>query len=65
MPTIVLTDGQLDMLTSAIDSHIYWQLSDPFYRKNGDVIAPGSDVGEDVEQIEAYRALESVLTCAL
>jgi hypothetical protein len=64
MPTVTLTADEVEMLLLAIDSHIYWQLSEPLYRRDGDVMAPGSDVAEDVEQIEAYRALEAMLTDA-
>lgn len=61
MPTITLTTEQLEMLRSAIDSHIYWQLSDPLYRRNGDVVEPGSDAAEDAEEIAAFRSLDDAL----
>lgn len=64
MWNLELTEDQLDMLRSAIDSHIYWQLSEPLFRRDGDVVEPGSDVVEDAELIVAYRALDAVLAGA-
>jgi hypothetical protein len=64
MFNLALTEDQLDMLRSAIDSHIYWQLSDPLFRRDGDVVDPGTDVVEDAELIAAYRALDAVLAGA-
>jgi hypothetical protein len=61
MPTIVLTEQQLEMLLNAVDSHIYWQLSDPLYRRDGFVLDPGSDDKEEAEHIAAYRELETAL----
>ena len=41
---IELTPAEVDLLTEALDSHEYWQLSDPSWRNSGYVIAPGEDV---------------------
>jgi hypothetical protein len=38
-----LTVEQIRLLASALDSHIYWQLSDQLYRNSGYVLPPGSD----------------------
>lgn len=46
------------MVDEAIDSHMYWQLSDQQYRNDGYVQEPGSDDSEVVEEIEKYKALQ-------
>lgn len=38
-----LTDEDVDLLVEALDSHEYWQLSDPSWRNSGAVILPGDD----------------------
>lgn len=38
-----LTPKELFLLTEALDSHVYWQLSDEKYRRSGEVVGPGSD----------------------
>jgi hypothetical protein len=40
---MTLTQAQRMQIAEAIDSHIYWQLSDSHYRANGAVLEPGSD----------------------
>jgi hypothetical protein len=54
---LTLTDEQIAMLTEAIDSHVYWQLSDEHYRRDGAVDEPGSDDADTAETIAQYRAL--------
>lgn len=41
--TIELTQAEVDLLAEALDSHEYWQLSDPLWRNSGYVILPGED----------------------
>ena len=48
---------ELRLLDSALDSHVYWQLSDPAYRNDGDVRNPGSDDPETVKEISKARRL--------
>ena len=45
----------------AIDSHIYWQLSDHLYRANGAVLEPGSDDPDVAAEIIALEALQAEL----
>lgn len=42
--TVELTPDEVDLLIEALDSHEYWQLSDPTWRNSGYVIVPGEDV---------------------
>jgi hypothetical protein len=58
---ISLTSDQVSMLREAIDSHIYWQLSEPIYRRNGDVADPGSDEPDVAAEIQAYREFDEFL----
>ena len=59
---MTLTDTQRNQLADAIDSHIYWQLSDHRYRANGAVLEPGSDDSEVAAEIAAFEALLDELT---
>ena len=43
----------LDRIIEALDSHVYWQLSDPYYRSDAEVLDPGSDDPEQRSEIEA------------
>ena len=56
-----LTDAEIDLLRGALDSHIYWQLSDEEYRDSGFVQDPGSDDPEAVEAIKEANALDAKL----
>jgi hypothetical protein len=58
---ISLSPKQVSMLREAIDSHIYWQLSEPVYRRNGDVADPGSDEPDAATEIQAYRERDEFL----
>ena len=40
---LTLTDDQLRTLCSALDSYIYWELSDRQYRNSGYIDPPGAD----------------------
>lgn len=51
MPRVDLTNEELELLAEALDSHVYWQLSDDHYRSSGYVMEPGSDDPESAEQI--------------
>jgi hypothetical protein len=48
MPTLeperlVLSDDEIALVIDALDSHEYWQLSDPTWRHSGAVILPSDD----------------------
>lgn len=64
MPTIQVTDAELELLREALDSHRYWQLSDKAYRSDGYVLEPGSDDPDAVQAIAECDALERKLTDA-
>jgi hypothetical protein len=55
--TLDLSPEDLGRLLAALDSHVYWQLSDRHYRNDADVLAPGSDDPEQAVEIAACRAL--------
>ena len=59
MKTIQLTDEDLALLVDALDSHIYWGLSDERYRNSGHVMDPGSDDEEQASDLLKCRALEA------
>ncbi|MCZ7589940.1 MAG: hypothetical protein M5U27_14000 [Gaiella sp.] len=56
-----VTGEELTLLCEALDSHVYWQLSDRYYRNDGYVREPGSDDAEAVAAIRATSALEEKL----
>ena len=58
---IDLSPEDLDRIIEALDSHVYWQLSDQHYRSNADVLEPGSDDPEQAAEIEACRELADKL----
>jgi hypothetical protein len=58
---MTLSQAQIARLVEAIDSHIYWQLSDGLYRANGVVLEPGSDDPEVAAEIVALEALQAEL----
>ena len=59
MKTIQLTDEDLALLVDALDSHIYWGLSDEKYRDSGHVMDSGSDDEEQAEDLAKCRVLEA------
>ena len=59
-----LSEKDLDLLVEALDSHVYWQLSDQHYRSNADVLEPGSDDPEQAAEIEACLELADKLRAA-
>jgi hypothetical protein len=62
---VTLTDEELGLLAEALDSHRYWQLSDPTYRNSGYVQEPGSDDEENAAEIKASEQLEERLQAEL
>jgi len=62
MTKVELTEEELKLLDEALDSHIYWQLSDPEYRNDGEVRDPGSnDPDFAVAIIEAREIKDKLL----
>ena len=61
---MTLTQAQRMQIVEAIDSHIYWQLSDDRYRANGAVLEPGSDDPAVAAEIVAFEALQDELSNA-
>lgn len=59
-----LSPQDLDRIIEALDSHVYWQLSDQHYRSNADVLVPGSDDPAQAAEIAAYRELSDKLNAA-
>jgi len=56
--TIELDDHQVHLLREALDSHLYWQVSDEQFRDSGYVFAPVSDDPEKrAEALEVDRLL--------
>jgi hypothetical protein len=56
-----LSPEDLHRIIEALDSHVYWQLSDQHYRSNADVLEPGSDDPEHAAEIDACRNLAEKL----
>lgn len=56
--TIEVTPEEISLLASALDSHVYWQLSEPEYRNSGYVLDPGSDDPEGSAEIKRAEALQ-------
>lgn len=69
-----LSRADIERLIEGLDSHEYWQLSDPSWRHSGDVRLPSdvpdplaeppeltADEVQVVEEIEACRRLQEVL----
>lgn len=61
----ILNTDALSTFRDALESHVYWQLSDLQYRNNGYVHAPASDdpvkVSEIVACCEIAREIDNVL----
>lgn len=57
MPAIQLTRREVQVLLLALDSHEYWQLSDPAYRWSGFVIEDGADDADARDDIAEVRRL--------
>ena len=52
-----LTREDLNRILAALDSHVYWQLSDQQYRNDASVANPGSDDPEQAGEIAACLEL--------
>lgn len=67
LPAIVveLTPDEIGLLTDALDSHEYWQLSEDQYRSSGYVMEPGSDDEENAEAIQDCNLLGARLAALL
>ena len=64
MIILTVTTEELHLLKEALDSHIYWQLSDEHYRHSGFVYDPGSDDTEQAAEIRACETLDKKLSVA-
>jgi hypothetical protein len=53
---VPLTPDELDLLCAALDSHIYWELTDETNRDSGYAGSPGTD-DETTAEIEAAESL--------
>lgn len=60
-----IAQQELVLIREAIDSHVYWQLSDEHYRHDGYVREPGSDDVDKAGEIAAAWALLRRLESAL
>jgi len=58
----ILNSDAVRTLREALDSHVYWQLSDERYRNNGYVSAPGSDDPDALTKIWEACELDEVLS---
>jgi hypothetical protein len=58
---ITLTADELAILVDALDSHIYWQLSDPDARSSGFVRGDGSADADIAAEIREAAALHDRL----
>lgn len=58
---VELNNDEVTLLREALDSHAYWQLSDPSYRSSGYVRDPGSDDPEKRDELKAVSTLDSKL----
>lgn len=60
LSTLLNTDA-LTTIRDALESHVYWQLSDTKYRKNGFVLAPGcrdpTNLAEIIASCELAREI--------
>lgn len=53
--TVRLTPGEITLLLDALDSHEYWQLSEPHERNDGYSTIPDGE-REDVDEVRALAA---------
>jgi len=51
---VALTDDDIALLVEALDSHEYWQLSDPTWRHSGAVILPSDDPDRWADRPEPF-----------
>ena len=57
MVGVQFTPRELALVCEALDSHVYWQLSDEHYRRDGYVHEPGSDDAHNAEEISEAETL--------
>jgi hypothetical protein len=57
MISLHLDPQELALICDALDSHIYWQLSDDHYRRDGHVREPGSDDADQAAELQRTEAL--------
>lgn len=65
MPTLTLTSDELALVVDALDSHVYWQLSDPDHRRSGSVSGEGSADPDAAREIRDATALHDRLASLL
>lgn len=58
---ISLTTDELELVVAALDSHVYWQLSDREYRDSGYVHGKGSGDRETAKEIRIANKLQERL----
>jgi hypothetical protein len=58
---IELSRDDVLLLCEALDSHVYWQLSEPECRQSGFTQSPGTLVHEDAIEIRRSERLEARL----
>lgn len=54
-----LTDDERRKLDTAIDSHVYWQLADDQFKRDGFVIEPGAEDPETIDAITEWSFLQA------
>lgn len=62
---ITLTADELALVVAALDSHVYWQLSDPNDRDSGFVHGDGNAEPEAAQEIRDATALQDRLASLL
>jgi hypothetical protein len=61
MADVQLSKKELELIYQALDSHVYWQLSEDKYRRDSSVMPPGSDDPEAAEEIREADELRTRL----
>jgi len=60
-----LTKSEIELLIEALDSHVYWQLSEAEFRHDGTVWEPGSRDPENAAEIVRSERLSARLSAVL
>ena len=60
-----LTKGEIELIIEALDSHVYWQLSDTVYRREGYVREPGAEDPQRAAEIVRAERLSEKLAAIL
>ena len=63
--TVTLTRSELLLITEAIESYVYWQLSEPEFRRDCVVVGEGSTDPEQRAEIQRAVAIVARLERAL